>query len=427
MTESLIMLSQMHILEADLESFCRRKSVYDRSHRNIDVLASFLYSCETKPGNVFLFNYGEECLFTAYWEDFPDQEGGKKYILTVNHLAQYAVEQPFLFVTTNSGHLQEVYRLRAPGMPESVPDGKNLAMMTHEAALLTEKFWHFSQDRVFPAPEVALRKRNYFYEPLKRSYRRYRKRMQEQEKPARIRAATAESPFHYDFDQRFLTFEGRVLYNDSVTGDVLELPGADPFSFGLKGFPMDENHYYEYRLRVMRDEGGEHLSGSRSGRVTACFQVHPSIDPQSFTHVKKRVEPVYLKDSSLVYVRKKRPLEGTPYFNQCIMAVPGADPESFSYLGFHYGRDGRQLYVLDTPLPVDPGDFQLDLATGFLWDRRHVFHYDVRLSLDGASFSVVSSESEVNPFLGPFVLQDKTGRYRYDRDGKKLVRLTAAS
>jgi len=415
MAESMVILTEISIEEKELKSFLRRKSPVDSSLKNIDFFASLLYGCEAKTGNVFLFHYDNGRLFTCYWQDFPSSDKIKRYLTTLSVLSDYTQEAVRVFKSNSSAELLDVYILQNQQEPQNILNEKNNMQLKNELHRLTDKFWSFADANSFLKPQKALRKQNYFYKPLKTAYKRYLKYIQKLQKPEKIKTATRENPFYYDFDTGFFTYDLKLFYNDG--GKILKISGADPFTFGLKGFPMDKNSYFEYQLKVKRTS----KKHPEDYELTPYFRVHPNIDPQTFNYVKNRTDTIYWKDKYNVYVRKAEPLNDI-FYNHRLVPIDGAHSKSFSGLDFGYGKDKNRLYYFDKPLPVDVENFSLD-NTGFLRDDKFVYHYGVQLPLDGASFSVVATENKLNPFLGPFILQDKNGHYSYSFDTKKLKKL----
>lgn len=60
---------------------------------------------------------------------------------------------------------------------------------------------------------------------------------------------------------------------------------------------------------------------------------------------------------------------------------------------------------------------------------RCVYYYSHPVALDGQTFKVLHYESTTNPFIGPFIVADKTGLYRYNNKAgtKVLVKIRELS
>ncbi len=423
MAEPIAIITKISIEEKSLQSFLRKKNTIDESLKNIDFFASLLYRCENNSGNIFLFHYESNTLFLAYWLNYFTEEQIAPLRQTLHHLCRYKLpETDLAFLSDSSGALLQVYQLTASGLeevPKSKVDNRKYSEQLKECWAI---FRLFSIRNDFPEPAKALRKRNYFYKPLKLAYKRYLKRKEEEEKPKKIRTATKENPFYYLFNNNYFSYDLKVFYRDQFTGSILELPNADPFTFGLKGLSMDKNHFFQYYLYVKKPVGVGKFSGNNKPKIKAIFFTHPTIDPQTFNYVKERWDTVFWKDKNHIYIFKKERLKNTHVFRHYFKPVTEADVNSFEYLDFQYGKDKNHLFHLDTILPLNPKKFQLN-RNGFLYDDKYIFHYGTAIEMDAKTFKIISFESNVNPFMGPYILQDKNGKYKYDVKTKIVVKL----
>ncbi len=415
MAEPVALLAKIPIKEEKLKSFLRKKSKVVDNHRNADVLASLLYNCKIESGNVFLFYFENDLLFTAYWINYYTPQDMQTFRKTLDMLCRDKEDdKTYAFLSDSSGLMLEANRCDAQGI---VPiDKRYFEKYAIELEDYWKTFWSFSQRNDFPPPEKALRKRNYFYKPLKSAYKRYLKRIEEIEKPAKIKAATKDNPYILFGD--FFTYDERVFYNDFFRKKIVEVPGADPYTF--KG-DRDKNHMYGIRIIGQKDIIHKVMGMKVNNPDTRLeFFIMEDIDPLTFTYIKERWDTIYWKDKNHVYILKEFPGKEIHYHKY--VKVPEADLKSFEYLNFAYGKDKNHLYYFDRILPIKPSNYRLN-EYGFIYDDTYIYHYGTSLNLDPKSFQVVSYEDHVNLFAGPFELKDKNGRCTYNPKDKKLTKM----
>ncbi|EMY14728.1 hypothetical protein LEP1GSC043_1266 [Leptospira weilii str. Ecochallenge] len=59
-----------------------------------------------------------------------------------------------------------------------------------------------------------------------------------------------------------------------------------------------------------------------------------------------------------------------------------------------------------------------------MYDDAVIYHYDFRIDMDAKTFEILDFEEHsktTNPFMGPFLLRDKTGTYLYKYFSKELI------
>ncbi|MDO5693709.1 MAG: DKNYY domain-containing protein [Pseudomonadota bacterium] len=367
-------------------------------------LAELLHECREPSQNAFIFHFdpARQVLFFAYmprydwWQDV-------NAVLTVLAALSAAGAAPTQAVCM-SPHCEDVYAVfdLADGKLAPREGGADEGLVNDYRSEIWRRF--DGKLGAFPATEQAIRKRGYYPRSLVSAYKRYLRFVEQQERPGRIKAATREQPYHLGGELfNLLTWDGKVYYPTTGRRAFVELPDADPFTMrAVCGLMADQRHVYA-------------VSRQRGSPIVALKDV----DGATFRHLGRAVENVYCIDKNHVYYDL-----GDGYVDDATSTglVAGADPASFEYLDFAYGKDGRHVYYRDRALPLDPNAVRLD-RHGFIRDDRHVFHYGDRIDMDAPSFQVVAYESETNPFTGTFVLRDKHGRAEYDSCEKRFSRL----
>ncbi len=407
MAEPVALIAQIHIKEEQLKSFLRKKSPVLDKHKNIDVFASLLYSCENNSGNIFLFHFENDILFTAYWLNYYHTDDIKPFKQTLHSLCK--VKEPitdYAFLSDSSGLLLETYALKNETLKQVT--GLKETEFADLLSAYWDRFWSFSDNNNFPEPSKALRKRNYFYKPLKSAYKRYLKRIEEIEKPLKIKAATKENPYYYAFDDSFLTYDNKVFYYDGLRKNFVELPGADPYTFGLNGFWADKNHFYNYRTigkpTVPHKKWGL-LVNNPDAKIE--FFKMKYVDPLTAEHVG-----IYMKDKNHIYIRKNfEDIRNDVYYGD-YKIIPEANLQSFEFIGFVFAKDKNRVFIYDKVSPIHPDNYQIN-KYGFIWDDTYIFHFKNSIDLDAKTFQFVKCISHEDYVLGVFLLTDKNGTYEY--------------
>lgn len=368
--------------------------------------AELLYTCNDTSGNVFLFNYDskEETLFYAFIANHEYYFYMKSLLTITRQFARYkdTEGEDFAFIaapTTSDIHIAL-----------SLQQGKGMFKPTDEVdeAIIKEclnRFWSFCVKNDFPEAEKALKKRNYYYyKPIKNAYKRYLLQREEVEKPLRIKEATKDNP--YNLVNNIYTYDGLVF--DEEGGLIEE---ADPFTFrevtNVSSIFADKNHVFLYR------PVDSNKKEDTPGRTERKFCIMEGIDGASFTYVQDRWDTLYWKDKNHVYC------------GDDLKKMESADVKTFKYLDFAFGRDKNNIYYKDRIIGIKPDRFTLN-KNGFIYDGETIYHYQNKIDMDAGSFKVISYESEVNPFTGTFILEDKYGRCRYEyksRENSKVEKL----
>ncbi|MBU3024739.1 DKNYY domain-containing protein [Zobellia galactanivorans] len=371
-----------------------------------------LYDCNDNPGNVFILNYHvktNKC-FIAYVLNHFEKSLIQALIDSLQIISSLKSPQTteYSIVSSTFPEVLEAYKITDGNVAQT-----NQALPSDIVTNLMDRFWSFSENNAFPEPNIALTKRNYFYKNFKNYYKKYLGYIEEIERPHKIAKATKDNPYHL-FDN-FYTYDNRVFEFRNHTKQIIELPQSDPVSFrDVAGIKADKNFVYNAVLAPNSPPSTIKVGAFTKNNPDAIWQwvIMEGIDGESFNYVKEKWDTVYWKDKNAVFI----------YKNKELIKLEGADSSSFTYLDFCYGRDNNHIFYLDQVIPIDVNNYTLN-KNGFIYDKKNVFHYENQLELDAGTFKVLTYESEVNPFMGEFILEDKNGRYSYNRKRKdELIR-----
>ncbi|PKV52299.1 DKNYY family protein [Aquimarina sp. MAR_2010_214] len=368
----------------------------NKNKKTIAFFAELLYSCNNNSGDIFLFHYNNE-----------KQEFFFSFIL--NH-EYYRYEKSLLTVCRElANYIEPLYDAYAFIVAPGPPDIYNAFSLKQEnikfkasdiidkniAQTYLDRFWSFNvKDNFSCEPEAALRKRNYYYKPLKNAYKKLKKEIEEIEKPSKIKKATKDHPYH--LFGSFYTYDGFVYENET------KIENADPLTFREIGpFFVDKNHVFKYSAINMV----EPFDIRNWSKMKFEYRIIEGIDGATFTHLKKQHprEAMYWKDKNYIFSKNYTELK----------KIEPADVKTFEYLDFAYGKDKNLVYCADQIIDIDPKQYKLN-KNGFISDNKNIYHYGNKIDLDANTFEVILYESETNPFFGPFVLADKHGKYSYE-------------
>ncbi|MHA7058849.1 hypothetical protein ACWGOQ_0016615 [Aquimarina sp. M1] len=372
-----------------------------------------LYDCNFNPGNVFILNYNlktKKC-FLAYLLNHFEKLRITPLIDALQIIS--SVKNPetteYAIVSSTFPEVIEAYKITNKKVEKI-----NKKLSIHIVNDLTDKFWSFSENNSFPEPKRALAKRNYFYKNFKNYYKNYLAYVDEKERPNKIARATKENPYHL-FDN-FYTYNNKVFEFKTYTNQIIELSQADPISFrDVAGIKADKNFVYNAILAPNSPPKFIKSGGFMKNNPNSIWAwiIIKGIDGRSFNYVKKKWDTVYWKDKNAVFI----------YKNKEVIKLEQANSKTFTHLDFCYGKDQSNLFYLDKVIPIDVNNFKLN-KNGFIFDDNTIFHYQNKLELDAKTFKVLEYESEVNPFIGEFILEDKNGRYSYNRErNEEVIRL----
>ncbi|WP_438424730.1 DKNYY domain-containing protein [Aquimarina macrocephali] len=366
----------------------------NKSKKIISFFAELLYSCNNSSDNVFLFHYDTEKqeFFFSFILNYEYYRYEKSLLTTCRQLANYiepAYDAYAFIVAPGPPDIYSSFSLKQENIKYKASDkiDKNIAQT------YLDQFWSFNgKDNFYCEPEAALRKRNYYYKPLRNAYKKLKKEIEEIEKPSKIKKATKEHPY-YLFGS-FYTYDGFVFENET------KIENADPLTFREIGpFFVDKNHIFKYSAINMV----EPFDIRNWNEIKFEYIIIDGIDGATFTHLKKQHsrEATYWKDKNYIFCGSD------------LRKLESADIETFEYLDFAYGKDKNHVYFQDQIIDIDIQHYKLN-KNGFIYDNKNIYHYQKKIDLDANTFEVISYESETNVFLGPFVLVDKHGKYKYE-------------
>ncbi|MCF6308798.1 MAG: DKNYY domain-containing protein [Flavobacteriaceae bacterium] len=411
MAESAGIFFEISISEKDIKRFLNHKFSHSPFGGKIGYYFSKLFNeCVTNPRNVFIFHYNKEnskC-FVAWLQNNFEEKLLQPFDELLTILSSYKIgEAPdYAIVASIYPNVFSGYKIQHNSFGkvsvEQIP-----ASITKK---LMDRFWSFSKNNDFPEPQKALRKRDYIYKNFKNYYKRYLTHLEEVEKPNKIMLATKDKPF-YLFNT-FYAYDGKVYYLFSYTKQMIEVSNADPLTLKLVvGILVDKNFVF-----TQKNLGNFPPNNQKNIPFSGLYDVHKyvitdGIDGGSFTYVKNKSETVYWKDKNAVYIhtRDKK--------NTCLKKVENADVDTFEYLNFCFGRDKNNVFFEDKIVDIDPENYTLN-KNGFMFDNKNIFYYDNKIPLNASTFKVISYECSTNPFIGPFVLEDKNGTYKFNRNRK---------
>ena len=249
---------------------------------------------------------------------------------------------------------------------------------------INDQFYGMMINDDFPTFEEAKHRRNYFYKNFKNYYKRYLAYIEESLKPQKIEAATKENPYHLFGD--FYTYDNKVFEFASFTNQIIELPKADPLTFGNRGYLADKN--YVYARGLAKDSPPKDIFN----KDIFSFQNNPKakwewyflegIDGSTFTYVKEKWDTVYNKDKNHII------------YNGEIMYE--ADYKSFDYIGVEYGIDKNHVYCRNKIISIDPKKYKLKKR--FIHDDTNIYSYKTKLYLDAKTFQIIANA--VYSFIG---------------------------
>nr|WP_294785283.1 DKNYY domain-containing protein [uncultured Flavobacterium sp.] len=357
--------------------------------------AKLLYE-SNDSNNIFLFHYDESqtTLFFAFILNYDYTAYLNALLSIIKHMGLFTEKNTVLLMSPTSGDLYKQYNLESNSLESSKTISKEVIEDYQDT------FWSFYDKKLesFPEPEKAIRKRNYFYKPIITAYKKYVAYIEEQLKPQKIKAATKEQPFELaDPFSGFCSYDGKVFrrgyYNSKHYSEEpdrrmveYELFGADPYTFRLitEDLYADKNHLYQQTDKWFYD-------------IFRVFIPVTGIDGATFTYIGNKYEHSYCKDKNHIYYDLK---------------AISADPKTFKDLNFGFGKDKEHVFFRGEIIPINTSECSID-KHGFIRDNINIFHYETKVPLDGATFKVLEWESDVNPFIGTFILEDKNGRYEF--------------
>jgi len=223
-------------------------------------------------------------------------------------------------------------------------------------------------------------------------------------------SATKDKPFQL-FDN-FYTYNGKVYHFFHHTKQRIEVSNADPLTLKLvANILADKSFVFTQRfLGTFPPNDQKNISFPDLYNMYK-YVIAEGVDGGSFAYIKNRLEAVYWKDKNAVYIHTR------DKNNTYLKKVENADVDTFEYLNFCFGRDKKNIFFKDKIVDIDPENYTLN-KSGFIFDNKNIFYYEVKIPLDAPTFKVISYESSINPFIGPFILEDENGKYEFNKEWK---------
>ena len=414
MAEPIRLYIEISITETNLKKLLNSKFEKDPYKKKLGYYFSqLLYDGFIDPANLFILNFDKKnnrC-FIAYAPRYFENtmiEPFKDVFKTMSVLQSENTTAYAIFATPFPNFV-EGYMIKNNGVIKI--DSK--AEVKETTDKLHHKFWSFSENNDFPEPKKALSKHNYLYKNFKNYYKRYLSYIEECEKPNKISKATKENPYHL-FDD-FYTYDNKVFQFRNYTRQVIEIPQACPLTFRkVSAILADKNYVFLSRLSKNSPQKNIRVKSFTQNNPNAIWEYYilDGVDGKSFDYVKEKWDTIYWKDKKSVFIFLKE--------KGLLKKIEQVDSNTFKYLDFCYGKDKNHIFYYDTVLPIDTENYTLN-KNGFIFDGDTIFHYQHKIALDAKTFKVLQYQSTVNPFIGTFIIEDKNGKYEYNRDWKNKM------
>ncbi|WP_161635340.1 DKNYY domain-containing protein [Aquimarina macrocephali] len=405
MSEPTGIFIDVEIDETDLKKLLNQKFEKARFGKKLGYYFSeLLYRSYTNEADsVFIFNYDKKskyCFIGLLLNHFSDTDILLfPEVLEIISLFKKCNSSNYAIVASTFSELFKAYSLKQNQVIAQSPNDFSKDVVEQ----IMNKFYSFSQDQQFLSPQKALNKRNFFYKNFKNYFKKYLVYAEKAEKSIKIKKATKNDPFFLFGD--FYTYENRVFFKKKVNS-FIEIPKADPLTFREAGLSIfaDKNHVFVQKWAFPLPSINSFLERNWE------YQIIKGIDSKSFEPYKYKFETTYWKDKYAVYYGKS--ISGVE-----LIKIAQADRESFEELNFGFGKDKDHVFYLDKIISLNANHFILN-KNGFIYDDRNIFHYQNQIPLDVKTFKILEYESEQNPFMGTFILEDRSGKYKYNRNWK---------
>jgi len=402
MAEPAGILIEITFTEKEVQSLLRQKFEDCEYGKKVGYFFSqLLYSCTNNPKNVFILNYDkkEQRLFIVWMLNYYSESEVKPFekILEIITKIKTSKDIEYAVVASTYPDIFKGYKIYKQEL--KVIDEKKFSKEI--AKRLMHKFFKFAEDPTIFEPQKAIRKRNYFYKNFKNYYKKYLEHIEDVEKPQKIKNATKKAPYH--LFSNFFSYDEKVFFGRRQE-DFKEINGADPLSFRkVTDFIVADKNSVFIRKNIYPSKP-KLKDLLKIVRFFIAYIPAKGIDGASFTYVKQKWDTVYWKDKNAVFIFDSK----TRDFKKVT-----TDVNSFEYLDFVFGKDKNHVFYNDQIVAIDTNNFQLN-KHGFIWDDKNIFHYENKIPLNAKTFAVIKYDNDVNPFMGDFILEDKTGQYKYN-------------
>ncbi|HEY4200226.1 MAG TPA: hypothetical protein VGM83_06665 [Devosiaceae bacterium] len=247
---------------------------------------------------------------------------------------------------------------------------------------LVERFWSFASKGQFPDAATSMRRRDYQCKPFRHAWKTYLTWRNEEERPARIAAATAQNP--HNLFGNIYCWDHLVVDRDSYTGRDIVLPEADPLTLRMEnGYFADKSHVWQRRLAKNSPSSDVQRGTIRINNPAAIweYQIVPDADGAQFTWLYDRWDTVFWTDASRIYSTGPDGL----------VPLHDVDAGDFRSYGQCFGTDGQSVFWFANKLTLDAQKLRTDGF--FVWDDKKVFYCATELPLRGSGFRILGRAS----------------------------------
>lgn len=248
---------------------------------------------------------------------------------------------------------------------------------------LHEKFWSFASKDRFPDAARSMRRRNYHCKAFRRAWKNYVKWRDEEERPARIAAATKENP--YSLMPNIFCWDGKVFEDCTYTKRHLIFPGADPFSFrNESGFYADKN--FVWHCFLAENSPPEQIMGRyglyiNNPEAIWEYRVIEGVVGGEFTFLDDPFDTLFWSDKRCIYAFNSE---------KGLVPLPGVDASQFRIFGHCFGTDGEYIFHCANKIPIRLESVRYE--GGFIWDDEKVLFGNFEIPLIGKSFRILGEE-----------------------------------
>lgn len=385
------LLVECPIDEASLASLFKQKIAFEGGKISIGhVLSRLLDRGEDADILIAHYDRDRECLFLAWYLNHYSRDALAPIWPVLDALAAVlpATTEGKGAVATTFPELIETVLLRGGAVerrpvqvsPAGLPDAdfaQNGCLVS-----LSDKLWSFAEKGQFPDAEGSMRRKAMQCKPFKSAWKTYRVWRDAEERPARIAAATLDTPFRLFED--VYTALGQVFRRDGFSNRDVPFADADPLTFRTEaGFHADRNHVWQRQLAAGSPPKQIQHRGHWINNQAAVWEyVHVAgAQGASFRWLFDRWDTMFWRDALRIYTCAE---EGR------LLALTGVDPVRFRAYGQCFGSDGEQVYYFQHRLPLNA--HQMQTQGIFIWDGEKVFCRAFELPLRGEGFGIVAQK-----------------------------------
>lgn len=362
-----------------LGAFVRTRISREAGEVRVGHVLSELLDQGNRSGDVTILNYDSstERLFLAWILNHYSDEALSPIWPILEALAtqmEPAASAEGVIITTLSDCLASVRIEKGVVLRRSAQ-----AAPRSTAEKLADRLWSFARQDAFPDAATSMRRRDYHCKPFKAAWKSYLTWRDEQERPARIAAATAQDPFW--LHHGVVCWDGHVVERNSYGRRDIAFPGADPLSFRLEaGYYADRNHVWQRHLAEGSPPSRIRRGGTSVNNPDAIweYRIIPGAVGSDFTWIGSRWDTMFWTDKRRIYAQGE---------DQKLTPLLDVDASRFREYGDCFGKDGQAVFYAAKKLPLDAE--RLRTEGYFIWDDDLVFMTDRRIPLSGRGFRIL--------------------------------------